>query len=92
MRKVFLIVAACLMACLTQTAAAYEYSSISKRWDRTCIQVQQSHTKAELLSTFTLMETKPQTFMLGMKMVELNGSWPGGKMTETCMLLMLKKM
>lgn len=80
MRKVFLIVAACLMTCATQTARAYEYTFDLEQMGQNVYQAVESYESGITIYIHTNGDQAPNIHAWN-----ANGditTWPGVKMTE----------
>ena len=87
MRKYFLLVVACLAACLTQTAAAYEYEFDLQEMGKNVYVAQDAQIDESGITIYIHTDgNKAPNFYAwnetNGQVVELNGSWPGGKMTD----------
>ncbi len=82
MRKYLLIVAACLTACLTQTAAAYEYEFDLQEMGKNVYQAVESYDSGITIYIHTDGDQAPNIHAWNANGNLTNAAWPGVTMTE----------
>lgn len=82
MRKCLLIVTACLVGCLTQTAAAYEYEFDLAEMGKNVYQAVESYESGVTIYIHTGGDQAPNIHAWNSEGNLTNAAWPGVKMTD----------